>query len=83
MQFKFWSSNWNTRKHFGTCRRTGHESSFQPGVLSASDALQKIQTRRKRPRIRVRNNKRRPASRISAQAGQVRFMVFKEYDKKS
>ena len=61
---------WDNTKYFGTSRRTGHEPSFQPGVLSASDALQKIQTRRKRPRIRVRNNKRRPASRISAQAGQ-------------
>ena len=61
---------WDSTKYFGTCRRIGHEPSFQPGVLSASDALQKIQTRRKRPRKRVRNNKRRPASRISAQAGQ-------------
>ena len=61
---------WDNTKYFGTCRRTGHETSFQPGVLSASDALQKIQTRRKRPRKRVRNNKHRLASRISAQAGQ-------------
>ena len=38
----------------------------QSRVLSASDALQKIQ-RKKRPRIRIRNNKR-PSSRISAQA---------------
>ena len=70
---ELWSQSYNSPpiNHFGTSHfRTPTTYKTEPpirtGVLSASDALQKIQ-RRKRPRIRVRNNKRHPP-RISAQA---------------
>ena len=61
--YHFPQNNHFARSQWNQSPKTEPEP-FQTGVLSASDALQKIQ-RKNRPRIR---NRKRPISRMSAQA---------------